>query len=85
MCTAGLSELYVDPPLRRRGYASYLLGEAVRILRRRGVSTVEAQTMGANEAARAFYTKFGFTEIDHGVVFRKDSAANNGLALGGTP
>jgi ribosomal protein S18 acetylase RimI-like enzyme len=84
MCTAGLSDLYVDPPLRRRGYASYLLGEAVRILRRRGVSTIEAQTMGANEAARAFYAKFGFTEIDHGVVFRKDAAANNGLLLGGS-
>jgi ribosomal protein S18 acetylase RimI-like enzyme len=72
MCTAGLFELYVDHPLRRRGYASYLLGEAIRILRRRGVATIEAQTMASNEAARAFYTKFGFTEIDQGVVFRKD-------------
>lgn len=72
MCAAGLFELHVDPPLRRRGYASYLLGEAIRVLRRRGVATIEAQTMGANEAARAFYAKFGFTEIDHGTVFRKN-------------
>ena len=62
------------PELRRRGYASYLLGEAIRILRRRGVATIEAQTMATNEAATAFYAKFGFTEIDHGVVFRKDAA-----------
>jgi ribosomal protein S18 acetylase RimI-like enzyme len=73
MCAAGLFELYVDPPLRRRGYASYLLGESIRILRRRGVATIEAQTMGVNEAARAFYTKFGFTEIDHGILYRKDA------------
>jgi len=80
MCASGLFELYVDPPLRRRGYASYLIGEAIRILRRRGVATIEAQTMGTNEAARAFYTKLGFTEIDHGVVYRKEAAANNGIA-----
>jgi GNAT superfamily N-acetyltransferase len=73
MCTAGLYELFVEPELRRRGYASYLLGEAIRVLRRRGVATIEAQTMGANEAALAFYLKFGFTEIDQGVVFRKDA------------
>lgn len=75
MCAAGLFDMYVDPSVRRRGYASYLLGEAVRVLRRRGVATVEAQVMGANEAALGFYLKFGFTEIDHGIVFRKDAAS----------
>jgi ribosomal protein S18 acetylase RimI-like enzyme len=73
MCAAGLFDLYVDPALRRRGYASYLLGEAIRILRRRGVGTIEAQTMGANQAARDFYLKFGFAEIDQGMVFRKEA------------
>jgi ribosomal protein S18 acetylase RimI-like enzyme len=73
MSTAGLVELYVDPDLRRRGYASYLIGEAIRVLRRRGVATVEAQVMSSNEAAAAYYAKLGFTEIDHGVVFRKDA------------
>lgn len=72
MCSAGLFELYVDPSLRRRGYASYLIGEAIRVLRRRGVATIEAQTMGTNEAAGAFYAKLGFTDIDHGVVLRKE-------------
>ena len=52
---------------------SRLLGEAIRILRRRGVTMIEAQTMASNEAAKAFYLKFGFTEIDYGVVFRKES------------
>ncbi|HMP06742.1 MAG TPA: GNAT family N-acetyltransferase [Lacipirellulaceae bacterium] len=73
MSTAGLVELYVLPELRRRGYASYLFGEATRVLRRRGVSTIEAQVMASNEAASNFYSKLGFTEIDHGIVFRKDA------------
>ena len=73
MCAAGLFDLQVDANLRRKGYASYLLGEAIRILRRRGVTMIEAQTMATNEAAQAFYLKFGFTEIDHGVLFRKES------------
>ncbi|MCC6492224.1 MAG: GNAT family N-acetyltransferase [Pirellulales bacterium] len=72
MSSAGLFELYVEPSLRRRGYASYLIGEAIRVLRRRGVATIEAQTMGTNQAAGAFYAKLGFTEIDHGVVLRQD-------------
>lgn len=74
MCSAGLFELYVEPSLRRRGYASYLIGEAIRVLRRRGVATIEAQTMGTNAAAAAFYAKLGFAEIDHGLVLRKDGA-----------
>ena len=73
MSTTGLHELYVEPELRRRGYASYLIGEAIRILRRRGVATIEAQTMQTNAAAQGFYEKLGFTEIDQGIVFRKDS------------
>jgi ribosomal protein S18 acetylase RimI-like enzyme len=72
MSTAGLFELYVPPEMRRRGYASYLIGEAIRILRRRGVATIEAQTMASNDAATAYYAKLGFLEIDHGIVFRKD-------------
>ncbi len=76
MSTAGLFELYVPAELRRRGYASYVLGEAIRVLRRRGVATIEAQTMASNEPATAYYTKLGFTEIDHGVVYRKDATGN---------
>ena len=49
VCTAGMCDLYVEPDWRRRGCATYLLGEAFRLLRRRGVGTVEAQTMSTNE------------------------------------
>lgn len=80
VCTAGLCDLYVDPAWRRRGCGSYLLSEAFRLLRRRGVGTVEAQTMSTNEAALAFYRQLGFIEVDHGLVFRKDAAPGNGVA-----
>ena len=72
LSTAGLLDLYVDYEWRRQGCASYLLREAFRMLRRRGVSTVEAQTMASNEAALAFYAKLGFMEVDHGIVYRKE-------------
>lgn len=72
LCTSGLFDLYVTPEWRRQGCASYMLGEAFRMLRRRGIATIEAQTMASNEAALAFYQKLGFTEIDHGLIFRKE-------------
>ncbi len=76
VCTAGMSELYVDPDWRRRGCATYLLGEAFRLLKRRGVGMVEAQTMSTNEAALAFYEQLGFVEVDQGHVFRKDATSS---------
>lgn len=80
VCTAGLCDLYVDPEWRRRGCGTYLLAEAFRLLRRRGVGTVEAQTMSTNEVALAFYEKMGFVEVDQGVVFRKNATSLNGTA-----
>lgn len=73
ICTAGMFDLQVDLGWRRQGCASYLLGEAFRLLRRRGVATIEAQTMATNEAALGLYKSLGFTEVDHGFVFRKNS------------
>ncbi|MEM9352068.1 MAG: GNAT family N-acetyltransferase [Planctomycetota bacterium] len=75
ICTAGLHEIEVRPEFRRQGYGSYLLSEAFKALRRRGVITVEAQTMSTNEAAQAFYKRLGFTEVDHGLVYRKRALA----------
>lgn len=78
ICTAGLCDLYVDPEYRRQGCASLLMNEAFRLLRRRGVSTVEVQTMDSNEAAISFYQALGFAEVDHGVVYRKGVSVMNG-------
>jgi ribosomal protein S18 acetylase RimI-like enzyme len=75
-CTAGMFELYVDAEHRRRGYATYLVSETIRQLRQRGVRTIEAQTMSVNMPAQAFYQKLGFSCVDEGVVFRKESTFN---------
>lgn len=75
ICTAGLFDLYVQPEWRRQGCASYLLSEAFRLLRRRGVATIETQTMAANSDAIAFYNSLDFIEVDRGFVFRQNSTA----------
>lgn len=77
ICTAGLFDLYVALEWRRQGCASFLLGEAFRLLRRRGVATIEAQCMSTNEQALAFYQSLGFIEVDRGYVFRKSTSMQN--------
>lgn len=79
-CTAGMFDLYVEPDYRRQGMATYLMSEAFRRLRHRGVVTIEAQTMSTNEAAIAFYHQQNFEEVDRGRVFRKDSTSMNGVS-----
>ena len=74
VCTAGLFDLFVDSDWRRKGCATHLLGESFRLLKHRGVGTVEVQTMITNEAALSLYRKLGFFPVDEGTVFRKDSA-----------
>lgn len=69
--TAGMFDLFVAPEMRRQGLATHLLGEAFQRLRTQGIVRVEAQTMQANEPARALYAKLGFRQVDEGVVFRK--------------
>lgn len=71
--TVGMFDLSVAPEQRRKGLATFLLGEAFDRLRNRGVLLVEAQTMPQNAPALALYTKLGFQQIDEGVVYRKEA------------
>ena len=71
-------DLYVDPKFRRQGLATYLLGEAFKRLRLRGVTIVEAQTMVHNQPALALYKQLGFQAVDYGNVFRRESLGTNG-------
>jgi ribosomal protein S18 acetylase RimI-like enzyme len=75
-----LFDLHVEPEWRRHGCASHLLNEAFRLLRRRGVATIEAQCMATNEQALCFYQGLGFIEVDRGYVFRKGTKMQNGSA-----
>ncbi|MBN1909427.1 MAG: GNAT family N-acetyltransferase [Pirellulales bacterium] len=69
---AGLTELHVDTPHRRRGFVLFLLSEVFHHLARLGVDRLEVQTMAHNTAAVSLYHKLGFVEIDRGLAFRKD-------------
>ncbi len=69
---AGLIELHVDKPFRRRGLAVYLLAEALRQFVNQGIVFVEAQCMCHNRAALGLYEKLAFHHADTGTVFRKE-------------
>jgi ribosomal protein S18 acetylase RimI-like enzyme len=69
--TAGMFDLQVTTDARRKGYATFLLGEAFNRLKNRGITIVEAQTMQGNAPALAMYKKLGFVIVGEGGVFRK--------------
>jgi GNAT superfamily N-acetyltransferase len=71
--TAGMFDLSVSSDQRRKGFATFLLGEAFARLRSRGILLVEAQTMMQNTPAIEMYTKLDFKQVDEGVVYRKDA------------
>jgi ribosomal protein S18 acetylase RimI-like enzyme len=73
VATAGMYDLHILASRRRQGLATFLLTDAFARLRSRGIAFVEAQTMLNNEPALALYAKLGFTKVDEGVVYRKDS------------
>jgi ribosomal protein S18 acetylase RimI-like enzyme len=68
---AGVRDLYVDPQQRRRKLASYLLSECFKLLRKKGVSLIEAHVMKQNDAAMNLYRGLDFTPVDTGIVYRK--------------
>jgi GNAT superfamily N-acetyltransferase len=71
--TAGMFDLHVLSEHRRKGLGTFLLSEAFERLRNRGILLIEAQTMQQNAPALAMYKRLGFTQIDEGVIYRKDA------------
>lgn len=74
---SGLIDLQVADNHRRRGVATYVVGETLRQLQEQSFALVEAQTMETNSSAIALYRKLGFKQVDSGVVFRKDAPPGN--------
>jgi len=69
---AGVIELEVEPQHRRQGLATFLLGDALRVLASQDVAVVEAQTDEGDAAGIALFGKLGFRTIGHGTIYRKD-------------
>jgi GNAT superfamily N-acetyltransferase len=67
----GVLELGTAPEQRRKGLATFLLGESLKQLQSHGATRVEAQTMERNTPALGLYQKLGFRPIDGGIVLRK--------------
>lgn len=59
---AGMLNLAVSPNNRRSGYGSEIVTSALRWARISGAKTAWLQVEDDNEAAKALYSKFGFTE-----------------------
>lgn len=57
-----LDEIYAAPP--GSGIGTELMEALLGVIERRGITTVFLETEAANEAARRFYRRFGFTEED---------------------
>ena len=70
---AGMYNFSVDDSVRRKGYGTYLIGEAFKELHKRGITLVEAQTMLTNAPALELYKSLGFAPVDHGLVYRREA------------
>ena len=68
----GLIDIWVDPKLRRQGYATFLIGESIRQLQQQQVSLVEFQVVADNPAAASLVEDLGFAQIDRGFVLDKE-------------
>ena len=65
---AEIAELYVRPDARGRGIAKRLAGEAMAMIRGRGVTFAAVWTRGDNPAALAVYRSAGFNATDQTVL-----------------
>jgi len=77
---AELVSVAVDPALRQAGAASALLDSTLRRLRRRGVRRIHLMVRVGNQAARAFYEKYGFRRIRLVRGYYEDGG--DGVAMG---
>lgn len=57
-----INKIATDPRLRRQGYGRMLLEDALAHARSAGASAVTLEVRLSNDAARAFYGSYGFTD-----------------------
>jgi GNAT superfamily N-acetyltransferase len=67
----GIINMEIQADFRRRGLATFLLGESLRQLRAQGVTVVEVHSESEDPIAAALLTKLGFRPIDAASVMVK--------------
>jgi GNAT superfamily N-acetyltransferase len=78
-----VTDIYVEPELRRRGTGRRLVEEAAAFFRGLGVAELRMNVLARAEQARGFLQKLGFGEFTHRVVKRLDVPPGR-AAEGGT-
>jgi ribosomal protein S18 acetylase RimI-like enzyme len=71
---ATVTELYLRPDRRRRGFGTATLQYVERLLAERGIGGLELQVERTNAAARAFYERQGFEAHDRIPLSKRVSA-----------
>lgn len=64
-----LLNLAVDPRFRRQGVGNALVKALILYLQERGVGDVWLEVRVSNSAARKFYSKSGFKEVDQKILY----------------
>lgn len=72
----GICNIEMPADERRKGLATFLLGESLRQIHSQGVTQVEAHVPVENEPALSLLKKLGFDEIDRTHRFKKTLSAN---------
>lgn len=67
----GLVELSVVPHHRRKGLATYMVGESLRQLKQSGIGLVEIQHVATDAVVKSLCKKLEFKPIDSTVLWRK--------------
>jgi ribosomal protein S18 acetylase RimI-like enzyme len=73
--TIGLVDLEVQPELRRRGLARFLLTQILRHLQEQFFTLVEMQVAERDNATLQLLAGLGFTEVDSGRRYRREGGA----------
>lgn len=75
----GLVELSIVPHCRRKGLATYLVGESLRQLKQSGIGLIEIQHVASDEVVQALCRKLDFRPIDSTVLWRKPLRTNQNI------
>jgi ribosomal protein S18 acetylase RimI-like enzyme len=68
----GVYDVAVEPDVRRKGLAKFLLAQILRHLHEQFYTLAEAQAPEGDAAAAGLLRGLGFAPVDRGAVYRRD-------------